>query len=284
VRKLRKSLIATAVFTAVLVPSAIAAPHAPKGEFKAFSYCPLDRKTITDCVYSITNGGSVAIGDSAVPIGKPLILQGGFEEGDEEGELQFLGAEGGETLSKTAQPVPGGLAGVPAPASWPKSLQEWFENQIEGSAGQVTATIELAAPATSIELSTQNLLNQEGTALGLPVKIKLANPLLGGNCYIGSDSNPIQIDLSTGKSGATEGSPGLVNFNKAYTRVTLNNGRLVNGTFAAPKASGCGGLLSFFIDPLVDSVLGLPSESGENTAIFAGAYQSGNAAAVRKSE
>jgi len=32
----------------------------------------------------------------------------------------------------------------------------------------------------------------------LPVKIKLENPLLGGECYIGSNTEPIELALTTG--------------------------------------------------------------------------------------
>jgi hypothetical protein len=44
----------------------------------------------------------------------------------------------------------------------------------------------------------------------------------------------------------------------------------VDNSFAAPEASGCGGIFSIIIDPLVDSKLGLPSAAGKNTAIQEG--------------
>ncbi len=169
--------------------------------------------------------------------------------------MEFFGAEGAETLSKTPQSVPGGLLGVTPPSWWPESFRDWFDEQMDDGATDVKATLELAAPATSIALSTQNLINQEGTALGLPVKIKLDNPLLGSNCYLGSDTKPIQIDFTTGKSDAVKGSPGVVNFNKELTRVIIDDGRLANGTFDAPSVEGCGGLYSSFIDPLVNTAL-----------------------------
>lgn len=265
-----------------VVPSALAAPHNPKGQFEPFAYCPLEVKGVTECIYSASTGGSITIGKKTVPIKNPVIFQGGSGE---EGEgVKFFGAEGAETLLERPQSVPGGLLVVTPPSWWPDSFQEWFDEQIDGGATDVTATLELAAPPTSIELSTQNLINQEGTALGLPVKIKLDNPLLGSSCYIGSDAKPVQIDFTTGTSGTVKGSPGIVNFNKALTRVIINDGRLANGTFAAPSVEGCGGLYSSYIDPLVNSALGLPSGSGENTAILEGKLQSANAIAVRKSE
>jgi hypothetical protein len=120
--------------------------------------------------------------------------------------------------------------------------------------------------------------------LGLPSKVKLDNAILGNNCYVGSNSKPVQIDFTTGESGALKGSVGEITFNEEFTLITISGGQLVNGTFAAPGVSGCGGIFSFFIDPLVDSILGTPSPSGKNSAILEGVLQDGNAAAVKASE
>jgi hypothetical protein len=66
--------------------------------------------------------------------------------------------------------------------------------------------------------------------------------------------------------------------------ITIKGGKLVNNTYAAPGVSGCGGIFSFFIDPLVDSILGTPSPSGSNSASLEGVLQDANAAAVKASE
>jgi hypothetical protein len=275
-------VVAVALAAFSLTGLALAAPHHPKGEFQNFASCPLDRKTVTDCIYAVSNRGSFKIGKKEVAIRNPVIIQGGFEgSGD---QIKFFGAEGAETLSKTAQPVPGGLRGVTAPSWWPTWLQTSFAESIEEDGGAVTATLELAAPATSITLNTEHLVFGEGIALGLPVEIKLDNPLLGPNCQIGSEENPIQIDFTTGKSGTLKGAAGAPKFNKKFTLSTITGGRLVNGTFAAPHAHGCGGILSYFFDPLVDSILGTPSGAGHNTAVLEGKFQDGSASIVRASE
>jgi hypothetical protein len=261
--------------------SALASSHNPKGEFKDFGECPLNNAKVTDCVFSVTDGGEFTAGSKTVPLVNPVTLQGGFFGSGE--EVTFVGAENGDTLSKTPQPVPGGLLGITAPKWWPQFIQNWFNNLINEGFTGVTATVELAAPASSIKLSTENLINQEGTALGLPSKIKLDNAILGSNCYIGSNSKPVQIDFTTGKSGELEGSVGEVTFNETFTLITISGGQLVNGTFAAPGANGCGGIFSFFIDPLVNSILGLPAASG-NTAVLEGVLKDGAAAAVKASE
>lgn len=269
----------------VLAPSALASSHHPTGEFEQFGECPLNRVTITDCIFSLSNGGSFKVGTKTVPLVNPVTLQGGFEGGGS--SIKFYGAENGDTLSKTAQPVPGGLLGITAPTWWPKFLQEWFNNGINEGLTGVTATVELTGPSkglTNISLNTENLLAEKGTALGLPVKIKLANALLGSNCYIGSESKPVQIDFTSGTSGSVKGSAGELSFNEEFTLITISGGRLVNGLYSAPGASGCGGLFSFFIDPLVNSILGLPSGSGNNTATLEGKLQDAASSAVIESE
>jgi len=262
--------------------SATASSHNPTGEFAEFSECPLNTPTVEECVFSVTNGGGVTIGKKTVPLKNPVTLQGGLESN--EGETVFVAAENGETLSKTKQPVPGGLLGIVAPESWPEWLQEWFNEFINNGFTGVFATVELAAPASAVKISTENLINQEGTALGLPVKVKLDNAILGSNCYIGSNEAPVQIDFTTGTSGSLTGSVGEINFNESFTLVTISGGKLVNGTFAAPGASGCGGIFSFLIDPLVDSILGTPSESGKNSATLEGVLKDATANAVKASE
>lgn len=271
-----------ALASLVLVPSALGASHNPKGEFAGFAECPLNNPLVTDCVLSVTNGGSFTIGKKTVPLKNPVTLQGG---GYLVGETtQFVGAENGDTLSKTPQPVPGGLLGITAPTWWPKFIQDWFNDQINKGLTGVNATVELAAPASQIQLSTENLLNAEGTALGLPSKIHLENAILGSNCYIGSNAKPVQLNFTSGKSGALTGAVGELNFNEAFTLVTISGGKLVDGTYAAPGVSGCGGIFSIFVNPLVDSILGTPSASGKNSAILEGKIQDASAAAVKASE
>ncbi|HEX5705592.1 MAG TPA: hypothetical protein VFX97_20490 [Pyrinomonadaceae bacterium] len=281
VKKLAAASVTTAVAAMMFASVAPASSHNPTGEFAQFAECPLNNELVENCVYSVTDGGSFTAGTRTVPLKNPVTLQGGFfGEGQ---EVTFVGAENGVTLSKTPQPVPGGLLGIVAPEWWPEWLQEWFNEFINNGITGVTATVEIAGPASGIFLSTENLLNQEGTALGLPAKIKLDNAILGSNCYIGSDEAPVQIDFTSGKSGELEGSVGEITFNETFTLITISGGALVNGTFAAPAAEGCGGIFSFIVDPLVNAILGLPDAEG-NSAILEGVLQSANANAVRASE
>jgi len=117
----------------------------------------------------------------------------------------------------------------------------------------------LAAPASSIGLDELALLTEEGTALSLPVKVHLENPFLGSTCYIGSNTSPIIINLTTGTTAPPppnkpiKGKVGEVTSNPAGNLLTISKNSLVNNSFAAPGTSGCGGIFAPIIDPLVNA-------------------------------
>jgi hypothetical protein len=290
-QSMRRLIIAAALIATMLVPAsqAAAASHHPTGEFAPFAECPLNRPTMQFCVYSESTDGFFTIGKKTTPLVNPTVLQGGFEL-NEKGEQVFFGAENGDTLSKTPQPVPGGLVGVEAPAWWPKFLRDLYNETINNGFTGVTATVELAAPASAIKLDAFAILQESGTAISLPVKIKLSNPFLGSNCYIGSNSKPVVIDFTSGETSPPppnepiHGSAGTPEFNEEETLLTLSGGSLVNNSFAAPGANGCGGLFSLLVDPFVNSMVGLPSPAGHNTAVLEGKLMTAVASSVRASE
>lgn len=288
---MRRLLLLGAVLAAVLAPASSAFAGSPTGPFAPYNDCPLSHTPLFACVHSLTNGGSFTIGKKTVPLVNPVTLQGGFESLNEEtGEAVFVGAASGNTLSKTPQPVPGGLLGITAPAWWPKFLRDLFNETINNGFTGVTATVELAAPASAIKVNPFALGSGVGIALGLPAKIKLSNPFLGNNCYIGSNSKPVQLNFTSGTTSPPPpntpitGDPGEVKIEAEGAIIAFEGGRLVNNSFAAPGASGCGGLFSFLIDPFVDSIIGTPSPAGTNTAILEGRISIAGPTAVEASE
>ena len=295
-RSIRRALtISTGVIAALAAllgsaSSASATEHHPTGEYAQFADCPLSTAHLEDCVLAETGAGEFTVGKRTVPVTKTITLQGAFINNEKAETLEFVGAEDGNTLSKTAQPVPGGLLNVVAPEFLPKWLQEIVNGLVSEGLDEVTALTELAAPASHIGLSTENLIIEEGTAISLPVKIKLNNTFLGGSCYIGSNAAPVVIDFTTGTTAPPApnkpitGSAGLLSFNPSFTIITLTGSKLVNNSFAAPKAEGCGGLLAFLIDPAVNAELGLPAAAGNNTAILEGKLQTAAVSAVKASE
>jgi hypothetical protein len=275
-----------ALMAALLVPSAAFAT--PKGEYAVFADCPV--ATVQACVTGKTESGKFIVGKETVPIEKTITLQGGFTE-NEKGEEQFVGATDGNTLSKTPQKVPGGLAGLVKCDEISNFLERIacelvFENGVTG----VNATTELAAPASSIGINARAIIEETGTGLSLPVKVHLENPFLGSACYIGSNSSPIVINLTTGTTSPPPpntpitGTRGNIEVKGEGGILVLSKNSLVNNSFAAPGANGCGGLFSFLIDPLVNAKLGLPSAAGHNTAVLDGTLSQAAASVVKEHE
>jgi hypothetical protein len=258
--------MAAAMVVAVSAVSAVPALATPTGEFAPFAHCPLKTAELAACIVATSTSGEFTVGNKTVPLSKTITLQGGFIE-LESGALKFVGAEGTSTLSPVPETVPGGLLGI------------------EGLGGEVTATTELAGSASGIGLNEENLLSETGVALKLPVKVKLGNPFLGGSCYVGSNSHPIVLELTTGTTSppkpnkAIKGKLGEVSTNEEGSILTISKNSLVNNSFAAPGAEGCG-LIPLFVDPLVDLSMGVPAAAGHNTVILDGTLQQAGAEQV----
>jgi hypothetical protein len=157
----------------------------------------------------------------------------------------------------------------------------------------VTATTELVANASNPAiLNLASIFLEEGTGLTLPVRVHLKNPLLGEGCYVGSESSPIQLHLTTGTTKPPapnkpiKGKLGVASEEeeKGQELLVVTNNSLVDNAFSVPVAEGCGGLFSFLIDPIVDGKLGLPSAAGKNTAVLNGTLKTATSSAVVASE
>jgi hypothetical protein len=260
------------------------------GQYAKFSNCPFTNPEALKCVYSKTEGGEVVLGSKKVSIINPVVLQGAYTEGDVNGVSKFIAATDGVTLSKASQPVSGGLAGIVSPpdsAPLVKTIvAALFNNGLTG----VSATLELARPASEILVNENNLGGEIDTALKLPVKVHLENPFLGESCYLGSARAPIFWNLT---SGTTEPpAPGKPISGTAGSIEAIDGGRifatkgtkLVGNSWAAPTANGCGGALSFLINPIVDSALRLPLPGGRNAAILVNAVHLVPATTVKEEE
>lgn len=256
-----------------------------KGDFTVFAQCPTANPEVTLCMYAQSSSGEFVIGKRTVPINHTITLQGGSILDQATGLEEFVEAANGETLSKTALAVPGGLPAVVEPSGWPAKLQKIYNKYIEENLTGVTATVELVGkPGISVE----NLLFQTDVALSLPVRVKLDNPFLGSECYIGSKASPMTLDLTTGTTSPPapnqplSGAVGQIQFLDGGQVVLVEGVELVDNAFSAPTAKGCGGgLFSFFVDPSVAAGMGLPSAAGHNTAILEGTQRYAEAEEVR---
>ncbi|HEX5224102.1 MAG TPA: hypothetical protein VFW29_03125 [Solirubrobacteraceae bacterium] len=266
----RRRLLLPALAVVALLLAALGGGAAPAQanihkEFEeAFSHCPIGNPEVVVCLYSLTTSGEFHLGSSTVPVNKTVVLQGGLKK--EQSEL--VPAEGGDTLSKTPLELPGGLTGLPG----------------IGNLNEVNTVAELAGP---VNVFLGAFGTREGTAVSLPVKAKLENPSLGETCYIGSDTEPISLQLTTGTTSPPgpntpiEGSAGSVAFAGGGKINVFQNTSLVDNSFAAPEARGCAEPLSAVVDPAVNLKAGLPAASGKNTAILSGSTLQSGAAVVR---
>jgi hypothetical protein len=286
---MKRLFLGSALLLAMMIP-ATAANAALTGEYARFATCPTANAAVDGCVYAETNSGNFTMGAKSVPLVKQVVLKGGFDSDDGSifGNLTFVAPTDGVTLSKAPQPVPGGLTGIVAPSWWPSLLRDLFNETINNGFTGVTATVELAGPASAIKFNAGAELFGAGTALAMPVKVKLSNPFLGNNCYIGSSSNPIQLKLTTGTTSPPapnspiSGSPGELVVIEEGNIIATKNNRLVDNSFAAPGANGCGGILfSWAVDPFVNSIVGVPAAAGTNTAILEGSTYIADGNAVR---
>ncbi len=257
-RVLMVALVAQLAMLAAVAPAFAASKL--KQEFAPFADCPT--AAANACLVSTTTGGEFVIDHKTVPIERAVTLQGGLAT-ESLYEQPLLGAAEGETLSRTPLTVPGGLVGI------------------EGLGGEVTATAEIAGPPSSVVISRWNLITRQTPAVTLPLKIKLSNPVLGEDCYIGSDSEPIVLHLTTGTTSPPppgepiSGSVGNREAGRAKGKIRyIEDASLVDNDFAVPGASGCGGeLLSPAVDLAVDGDVGIPAPAGYNTAIMDGTLE-----------
>jgi len=260
------------------------------GNYTRFAQCPYSNLEVKKCIYSTTTSGEVVLGSKKVPIVNPVVLQGGAGAIQEDNFSKFYEASNGITLSKAAQPVPGGLAGlVNCKEIKEPVLRFTCELALESKVTGVNSTLELARPASEIRVSENNLSGEVGTALELPVKAHLENPFLGTNCYVGSSSEPLIWKLTTGTTSPhspnkpISGTIGEVEFLEEGRIVEAKGATLVDNDWAAPGASGCGGpLVELLLDPVINVSGGLPAAAGTNAAVLVNTLFQGSAAAIRK--
>jgi hypothetical protein len=273
------SLVLVVALAALTLP--IAAPpaqaqtvHHPRGAFAVFSQCPLDEPTIFDCIYVYSKHGEMRIGSMTVPFSRAMIgLDGGVLEGPTHEPTIFAAPVNGVIMQPVAMPIPGGLSRVLEASALPHPLGAVSGKLESVGLGELTATVEVAGPASAVTLDLPQIVERTGAVLEEPLKIKLRSPVLGEHCYVGTDSDPIHVALTEAMTDPPppntpiEGALGPVLQSEEGLFAVPGNS-LVDNAFAVPVASGCGGSLAPAIDEIIDSKLKLPSPAGHNTLVL----------------
>lgn len=254
-RYARFAVLAVAAVAAMAVAAPLASAATPAPGYTQFTGCPspAENPAIEGCVHSVVKSGHFKMGNKDVPIEKPIPLTGGVEEGL---EGFTYNSQGG--LKPVKQKVPGGVIGLTG--------LTWLLELLGSEALTLYAVTELAGtPKLGLEEIT------------LPVKVHLINGVLGNNCYVGSNSNPINLHLITGTTSPPPPNTPITgtfpegSFDPVLEIAHLNNGKYVDNSFAAPGASGCVltlfGFIPISINGLVNEQSGLPAAAGRNETI-----------------
>ncbi len=306
VTALRTRTLVVAAMALVLPVTALAsaspAMAEPKGIFKIFNQCPTEVPVVTLCNYNVTSSGEFKLGSTTVPINKNVIQQGGLiPTGNPENEREFFGfpAKNGESLSKTALNVPGGLTGLINCEKLVEPFKFLCKAALESGPLEVTATTELVANEKNpVILNEVALAEENGTAVTLPVRVHLKNTFLGNSCYIGSEASPLQLHLTTGATSppkgfsSIHGALGTIETRKenGIRAIHISGNSLVDNTFSAPGSEGCGEVSIFgivfkgFLDETVNGKSKIPSKAGENVAKLNGELNIATAQHVIESE
>lgn len=254
---IRKLVVALSALVALiaLAPSAASATTTPAPGYGQFAGCPNPAQipSIEICFNTVFTSGEFQVGGIEFPIVHPIAYSGGLTPSY---EVDF-NASGG--IPPAAQSVPGGIVGLTG--------LTWLAELLGSAEQTLYAHIELAGmPGPPLP-----------ETLALPVKIHLTNTVLGSNCYIGSNAEPILLDLITGTTSPPPPNKPITGTEPTISTtpnevLDLAEGTYVDNSFAGSEAHGCvltiSGSPPIPIDSLIDSQNGLPAAAGSNRAIF----------------
>jgi hypothetical protein len=261
---------AAMLLVATVVSPAYAIDYpAPGGIYAPFTDCPLHNPAMlnsvpglaTGCVASVSTSGSFSIHGIPVSITHPVIVQFGVHSPPNAQPSQFSGgvvqAPDGKGLVTSPEPTPGGLPVLICPGSTPALALLCRTAKTSGHT-QLSALVESAGPISNFNVTT----------FTQPVKIRLINPLLGGSCFIGSNTNPIVLNPAI-VSGTLQiqFDPNPIRFPQTVV-LSIVDAVARDDTFSVPVATGCGP--NGIVDAPIDALLGLPSPSGHNHLVLNG--------------
>ncbi|MFE3071472.1 hypothetical protein [Streptomyces sp. NPDC059247] len=265
----------TALGAFVSIGTATAANPQLNGSWAPFDRCPVDAPamlasdgldTSPQCVVSYSLSGSIKMGNTTVATGKTNLQIGVVQNAD--GTSSVSAPASGALITDPAT-VPGGLLGLMCPSDIP-FITDICRQLSDAKLNKITATMESVGSPSNFDQIAGVLTDQP--IVTIPVRIRLQNPFLGDNCYIGTKANPILLrprNLTSPDFGVERfNGDGSANEEGDMSRLNLLGATQYDSTFAVPGASGCG--LGWFgiIDAAVNLKTGLPSASGKNKLVL----------------
>ena len=260
-------------YAAIVSPPVLAVGYpAPGGIYEPFTDCPLHDPEMRlaepgfamGCIKSITAGGSFTVNGIPVIITHPVTVQfGTYSDTDSTGNQVFhvVPPQDHKTLLTEPEVIPSGFQLLVCLSGDP-NVERLCETAMTSGHTDLSVQVELAGPITNF--SPLALI-----PFTLPVKVKLGNPLLGGQCYIGSDDDPILLNPTFNPVGslAFEGDPDPVRFPNVAV-LSITGSTLTDDVFSVPAATHCGP--GGIADDSINAFLGLPSPSGNNHLVLTG--------------
>jgi hypothetical protein len=243
------------------VPAASAYTPVPPPTPQTFQECPVNGAIqghygrVTVCVVGVASQGLINIGSLDTTFHGPGVVDGGTALNSAT-QPNWVDALNGKSFTSPKQlmaiPVMTmiGNPSIPPPAD----SDVWVEASQAGAMG-----FSLITPGQGLNPLTV-----------VPLSFHLMNPVLGPNCYIGTDADPITLNLTTGISGALTGTLGTLSTAGFSGGLYTTGTEVVDGTFSTPGATGCGPAGVY--DAAIDTVGNLPSPSGANEAILYGNF------------
>jgi hypothetical protein len=245
----------------------------PGGIYTPFTNCPLknplmhESNGFTACTGGDATSGSIVIGNLTTQVTQPVNVQFGFwTPPNQTYYADVVPPRAGLSAQLVTKPdlVPVSLTtalGCPSSDATIENMCQQAQRR-GGKYNQVYALAQSAGNITNFQLFTWTQ----------PTKFQLINPLLGNNCYIGTDGDPVVINPALNISSLQiENDP-----NPAAhpdTEVLAAQASASDSTFAAPGVTGCGpgGVANIAVDQALDTSAGLPAASG-NSLTLTGAF------------
>ena len=245
----------------------------PKGMFAPFTNCPLKdtfmQQTVvnTACTAGEATSGTITIGNITTQVTEPVNVQFGF----------------GAPIDHSLFPSPA-IPPLAGPSAITTTKPDLIPESLTTALGCSTATDPTiqnmctqaqADPADNqvfaLAQDAGNIQNFDLFTWEQPMKFKLINPLLGNNCYIGTDSDPVvlhpQLQGTPGTTLTVQFDPNVPNHDAGV--LALNDVNAVDTTFSAPTVVDCGpgGAADYAVNHALNVSSGLPAASGNSLTL-----------------
>jgi hypothetical protein len=277
--KVRAVVLGALVALVVVVgPVSSASAQTLNGIWAPATRCPVDDAQLLAadgvndqprCIASSSPSGSITLGNTNATTGASD-LQLGATVDNETAEFSLISPAGGGLVAEPSE-VPGGLLGLMCPSNVPL-VSALCTLAVNSQLNRVEATVVPAGEPSDFDRPAGLAADQP--IITLPVKVNLDNPLLslvGPNCSIGSDSDPMILRPRNAVAptleilgGDLDGTPNQVDPRLITLNITGTD--QYDDTFAAPGAHNCGGL--GVVDAAINLQQGLPSPSGNNSLVL----------------